>query len=75
MRLRWQRLLRKVSPPITIVTKRSIKNASVAVQWREEAPKDIVEEIYADLRGTRLEQFLYEPLVAPEMASRKPELS
>lgn len=37
------------------------KDASVAVQWREEMPDDIVKEIYADLRGTRLEQFLHNP--------------
>lgn len=34
------------------------KKASVAVRWRDEMPAEIVREIYADLRGTRLEQFL-----------------
>jgi len=34
------------------------KNASVAIKWREEMPEDIVKEIYADLRDTRLEQFI-----------------
>ncbi|WP_077529035.1 sulfotransferase family protein [Vreelandella utahensis] len=37
------------------------KNPYVAVKWRQEMPQDIVDEIYEDLRGTRLEQFLYEP--------------
>lgn len=37
------------------------KNPSVAVKWRDEMPPYIVEEIKTDLRGTRLEQFLYEP--------------
>ena len=39
------------------------KDASVAMQWQNEMPEDIVEEIYSDLRGTRLERFLYEPLL------------
>ncbi|ESQ14155.1 MAG TPA: sulfotransferase [Chromatiaceae bacterium] len=51
------------------------KNASVAVKWREEMPEEIVEEIYADLRGTRLEQFLYEPLLAPKLTDPEPRSS
>lgn len=39
------------------------KEASVAVKWREEMPEEIVREIYADLRDTRLERFLSEPLL------------
>ena len=37
------------------------KSPFVAVKWRHEMPENIVDEIYNDLRGTRLEQFLNEP--------------
>lgn len=39
------------------------KHPSVAIKWRKEMPKNIIEEVYADLFGTRLEQFLYESIV------------
>lgn len=34
------------------------KNKSVAEKWRSELPSYIVDEVYADLAGTRLEQFV-----------------
>ena len=33
----------------------------VASRWKDEMPPGIVDEIYAELQGTRLERFLYEP--------------
>ncbi|MDB2423483.1 sulfotransferase [Paracoccaceae bacterium] len=39
------------------------KLPSVAIKWQKEMPTNIIEEVYADLVGTRLEQFLYEATI------------
>jgi hypothetical protein len=45
--------LRIVDTPYSVFKPKTVKDA-----WRNELPQTIVEEIYADLSGTRLEQFL-----------------